>query len=921
MIRWRGITLILAVGLVVASSALARVESVAAVTPTVIEDAVVVLNLPEAEVRYGEADGSVSAAYFDWSDGDQSSGGYRLPGRGRAQYIAGFAGGNATAVIAADGGCAVKSVTGAVWCFGRNSLDGDGTRRDIPVPRLVPGIAASNLEYVSTYNNWTLRFYPSAGEDEELTSNFSFNGMCALTTGGNVNCWGKNGTESILAPTTIVEGNVAQLHPNGAITTEGRILGWSTLPVDGESEIALRQIGQLPSGTAVSTASIERAFVSGRQYSYQYFNDWNDYVHERRSVPQFFGMVNGVPATILGWGLEPLATTFAGQFSGVDELNFGVLTSDPVLADAFSHLGDVEIRELDVAGNWIPTNSDVCIRDDRAISCAQDYESSSSSNSGSVTQDGSQIYNWDQYRTILVPEFEPRFVLPSESIAGPDSTVATGEWACSILATDSVSCGPVAWYETPDPADSKWGYSSDAFVRNDRNLDGYLTLGTELPISCGVGFQCDFDAEKLSIVGNYVTAIGTLTRTPRTSVTVGGAVAFDDGTVVSGGTVSWRSSDGLLSSSASIQSNGIFSLPARSGDGRISFGVNYENYVGCPAAWSEVEVVEMEQRACVTQLQSATIDVALTGSLTGRQVTLPTVVGEPRTISLRFGDGETPIAGVRLSGSAQGECVITEAVGLGGLYACPSFHIGNYEGERPTLKTGADGTATIWMPTGEDVALTASMIEADGITWSDTLDSFYDDGSNPDPYLFPGLIVAETPAPMTILRGQLATIDSAVLVDGIDPAYGLNAALEPVDSVNSTCASTDELQDTSDESGEVTFTACPSGSGEWKVVSTDGSFFPSAPFEITVTSPPMVSSISLRGATLGEAFSSSVFSYDGYFTGSSVRFTVRLELAARRARVRAAACSRPTSGVRSCTVSVALNGVTDVYTFNLRRNP
>jgi hypothetical protein len=402
---------------------------------------------------------------------------------------------------------------------------------------------------------------------------------------------------------------------------------------------------------------------------------------------------------------------------------------------------------------------------------------------------------------------------------------------------------------------------------------------------------------------------------------VGGAVAFDDGTVVSGGTVSWRSSDGLLSSSASIQSNGIFSLPARSGDGRISFGVNYENYVGCPAAWSEVEVVEMEQRACVTQLQSATIDVALTGSLTGRQVTLPTVVGEPRTISLRFGDGETPIAGVRLSGSAQGECVITEAVGLGGLYACPSFHIGNYEGERPTLKTGADGTATIWMPTGEDVALTASMIEADGITWSDTLDSFYDDGSNPDPYLFPGLIVAETPAPMTILRGQLATIDSAVLVDGIDPAYGLNAALEPVDSVNSTCASTDELQDTSDESGEVTFTACPSGSGEWRVVSTDGSFFPSAPFEITVTSPPMVSSISLRGATLGEAFSSSVFSYDGYFTGSSVRFTVRLELAARRARVRAAACRRPTSGVRSCTVSVALNGVTDVYTFNLRRNP
>lgn len=385
--------------------------------------------------------------------------------------------------------------------------------------------------------------------------------------------------------------------------------------------------------------------------------------------------------------------------------------------------------------------------------------------------------------------------------------------------------------------------------------------------------------------------------------------------------MSWRSSDGLLSSSALIQSNGSFILSARSGDGRMSFQVNYGDYVGCPAAWSEVEVTDMAQRACVTQLDSATIDVALTGSLAGRQITLPAVVGESRTISLRFGDGETPIAGVRLSGTAQGECVITEAVGLGGLYACPSFYIGDYEGEQPTLKTDVDGTATIWMPTGEDVALTASMVEADGITWSDTLDSFFDDGPNPDPYLFPGLIVAATPEPMTILRGQLATIDSAVLVDGIDPAYGLSAALEPVDSVSSTCALTDELVDTSDETGEVTFTACPSGTGEWRVVSTDGSFFPSAPFEITVASPPMVSSISLRGAALDEAFSPLDSSYEGYFTGSSARFTVRLESTASRARVSASSCRRPTSGVRSCTVSVTLNGITDVYTFNLRKNP
>jgi hypothetical protein len=919
MIRWRGITSILTLVLAVGSSALARVSPVAAVTSTVIEDAVVVLNLHYADAWDWEG-GEVR--YFDWNNDDwYGSEGYRLPSRGRAQYISGFGGGNQSAVVTSDGGCAVKSATGAVWCFGRNSLDGDGTRRDIPVPRIVPGIAASNLEYVSAYSSWGLQFDPRTGDGEELSSFFNFNGICVLTTSGNVSCWGKNGSQSILAPTTIVEGNVAQLDANGAITTDGRILGWSSLPIDGESEIALRQIGQLPVGTSVGAVNIEYAIQLG-QYSYQYsYKDLNFSVQENRNVPQFFGMIDGVPVTLLGWGLEPLATTFAGQLSAVDELNFGVLPSDPALADAYSHLSDVEIRELEIAGDILPTSSALCIRDEQAIICARDWEQSYFENDGSITQDGSNIYYWNQSRRLRMPKFQPRFLLAVGSIEGSGNAVATREWACSILATNRVSCGPVAWYETPDPADSHWVYSSDAFVRNDRNLDGYLTLGTEMPINCGVGFQCDFDAENLSISGNYVTAIGTLTRTPRTSVTVSGSVGFDDGTAVSGGTVSWRSSDGLLSSSTTIQPNGSFSLSARSGDGRISFGVNYGDYVGCPAAWSEVEVVDLEQPACVTQLESATIDVALTGSLTGRQVTLPTVVGESRTISLRFGDGETPIAGVRLSGSAQGECVITEAVGLGGLYACPSYYVRNQYGERPTLKTDADGTATIWMPTGEDVALTASMIEADGITWSDTLDSFYDDGPNPDPYLFPGLIVAETPEPMTILRGHMATVDSAVLVDGIDPAYGLNAALEPVDAVNSTCASSDELQDTSDEVGEVTFTACPSGTGEWRVVSTDGSFFPSAPFEITVTSPPMVSSISPRGATLDEAFSPSDFSYEGYFTGSSVRFTVRLQPDARRARVRAAACRRPTSGERSCTVSVTLNGVTDVYTFNLRQNP
>jgi len=925
MIRWRGISSILAVVLAGASSALARVEPVAAVTSTVIEDAVVVLNLPYAEASGWEEE---EARYYDWNNGYSYGGGYRLPRSGRAQYISGFGGGNQSAVVTSDGGCAVKSATGAVWCFGRNSLDGDGTRRDIPVPRLVPGIEASAIEYVSENHYSYLHYYPAEGPTQTDGTSFNFNGICALSEAGAVKCWGQVGSESVLTPTTVSvdHGNVAQLFPDGALTSDGELLTWDRSIADGSGLVTLKQIGVMPEVSTLSDVKLVRSHFQ-KEYQrtrHNYGESWpRPEVREYSYVRPLFGKLNGNLVALSGWDNEPLATQFASRFTDAGELEHEVLLSDPELASGFSPLGLVEIRNLEVVSEPISSSQIQCVRDGGQVLCERGSTESGSGIDGSVTSEesGLEVYYWSQYREVVVPAFENRFVLPADAEVGSDKTVATPAWACSIRSTGTVDCGPVAWYATPDPAGEQWVYMSDAFIRNDRNLDGRLSVGTELPINCGVGFQCDFDAEKLSVVGDFVTAIGTLTRTPRTSVTVGGAVAFDDGTVVSGGTVSWRSSDGLLSSSATIQPNGSFSLPARSGDGRISFGVNYGDYVGCPAAWSEVDVLDMEQPACVTQLESATIDVALTGSLTGRQVTLPTVVGESRTISLRFGDGETPIAGVRLSGSAQGECVITEAVGLGGLYACPSFHIGNYEGERPTLKTGADGTATIWMPTGEDIALTASMIEADGITWSDTLDSFYDDGPNPDPYLFPGLIVAETPAPMTIMRGQLATIDSAVLVDGIDPAYGLNAALEPVDSVNSTCASSDELQDTSDESGEVTFTACPSGSGEWRVVSTDGSFFPSAPFEITVTSPPMVSSISLRGATLDETFTSSVFSYEGYFTGSSVRFTVRLESAARRARVTTPRCSRPVSGVRSCTVSVALNGVTDVYTFNLRRNP
>jgi hypothetical protein len=82
-----------------------------------------------------------------------------------------------------------------------------------------------------------------------------------------------------------------------------------------------------------------------------------------------------------------------------------------------------------------------------------------------------------------------------------------------------------------------------------------------------------------------------------------------------------------------------------------------------------------------------------------------------------------------------------------------------------------------------------------------------------------------------------------------------------------------------------------------------------------------VSSISVRGGVLDEAFDPAESEFTGYFTGTTVRFTVVKDASARRARVTVSSCRRPRAGSVDCSVSVRMDGVTDVYTFTFRRLP
>jgi len=287
-----------------------------------------------------------------------------------------------------------------------------------------------------------------------------------------------------------------------------------------------------------------------------------------------------------------------------------------------------------------------------------------------------------------------------------------------------------------------------------------------------------------------------------------------------------------------------------------------------------------------------------------------------RTIDLRFGDGETPIADVTLKVVDPGAECTTTAVALGRMVSCARQGYGLSLDSGQSIKTGADGTVTLWMPTAMDSVLRVSAADEYGLTWTDDIVSLGDDGASPEPFSFAGLLFAEPLGSMSVRQGSTGTVSALVSVDGIDPAYGLNAGIKPFSAVAKTCAS-ERRTDATDENGLVDFSLCPAGTQLWKVYATDGSFFPSAAFPVTID--PALTRLRISGATLDTAFSGGTTTYTGRFTSSRATFTPTKASWARSARVTTPTCSRPSRGKRVCTMSVRIGTSTITYTFTLRR--
>ena len=333
--------------------------------------------------------------------------------------------------------------------------------------------------------------------------------------------------------------------------------------------------------------------------------------------------------------------------------------------------------------------------------------------------------------------------------------------------------------------------------------------------------------------------------------------------------------------------------------------------IGTPGVWSS---------ACTTGYGTVAFTKDLTGSLAGLDLTLPTFAGEQRTLRLQFGDEATGILGARLAVADKGPdptCEISTTT-LGVLRACFTFSFTPvFENNTYGPTANSAGEITLYSPTESDIEYEISTTASDGIQWSDRRVSFRDDGATPDAWVFPGLIFAATPSSMTMARGGSMQVASSVSVDGLDPAFGLAARLVPLSGQVKACSS-EAVTSESDAEGDLAFRVCPGATGSWRIVSADGSFFPSAPFTISV--PKMVSSIALKGAKISSRFNPAVARrYSGAFTSSTATFAVTLTKAAKKAVVSAARCTRPTSGARTCKVTVKLNGTVETYTFVLNR--
>lgn len=800
-----------------------------------------------------------------------SSSGYRLT-ENKATYLASFGAGNSDALVTDSGGCAIK--LGQVRCYGLAGTVGDGSNRNrpLPVPITMPGNAqAVKLAEAVVQGQLPYRYVDNEGS-------FSYRAMrqmCAQGAAG-VYCWGNNAGQAILSPTTVYTGTTRMFEGNVLQDAGGAIYHWE--PSDFDSASSSYQFTKL-AGSVEGLAAGDITHIQTGRTDVRSIGYSEDEVMTQGDL--------GVCVASSG-ALQCLSSPMRAALDP-EVAALYPLADDPAPLGSSTVITGVPIQ----SSNPYYGSEKFCSLLSLVVSC-----STSTAQSYAAKQiEGGGQYPYGVVFSSRPSQMEPVFTLPSGS-SNPVVGILE-DWGdrfvCAIHDTFGFLC-----------ANSEMSDENPQGIGSDIDGDGAISLGREFSLECGVGFSCTFAPTKLRISGNIITAVGTLTRSPRTSAAISGTVRFPDGLPFQG-SIEWSSSDGKLRATSEIAADGTFALAARSGMGSIRLERSWGEF---PATCFDGTVTA----GCVTNSQT-TIYIDSLVANNNVNIVVPSYSGEMRTIDLRFGDGETPISDVVLSAvDPETECTET-TISLGRMKSCASQGGALNEGYTGLL-TGADGTISLWMPTAMDAILRISAADEYGLTWTEDIVSAGDDGATPEPYSFAGLIFAQPLGAISVRQGSVGTVSALVSVDGIDPAYGMSSGIRPTSTVATTCAS-ERRTDSTDENGLVDFSLCPAGTQLWKVYATDGSFFPSAPFPVTID--PALTALRVSGATLDAAFSGGTTTYTGRFTSSRVTFTPTKASWAGSARVTTPTCSRPSSGTRACTMSVKVGSATIIYTFTLRR--
>ena len=794
--------------------------------------------------------------------------GYRLTGQ-KATYLATFGSGNSDALVTSTGGCAIKS--GSISCYGMAGTVGDGLNRNRPlaVPINLPGGAQAIGITQATFGSFG---YPVGFSADDGDYNFQGGRLLCAQTATAIYCWGNNAGQVSLSPLAVYAGTTRLFTGSVLQAQDGSIYHWEPIEFTSPgSRFTFKKLAGAVEGLAAGD-------IESIQTAYSNSFAWATGV----STTQAFGSL-GACVSAAG-ELRCLLAPVRDSMSSIHQTLFPPLGEPAQLSAATTFEG----TPIANSGDY----NRFCAYHSLVISC--------STSTASVAGEDLRLYDNDiEYIARVYGErptqMAPKITLPIGSSAPVVASAGGLLYACSIHVAKGVVC---AFENGVDP---------EAGAGTDLDGDGLISIGREFSLDCGVGFSCSFTPTSLRASDAIVTAIGTLVRTPRTSAAISGTIRFSDG-IPFQGSVEWKSSDGKLRATSTVAADGSFTLAARSGMGSIKL----------QQAWDELPATCLDgtvTAGCVTESET-TIYLDELASSSNVNITAPSYAGEMRTIDLRFGDGETPIADVALNAvDPEVECSAT-TVSLGRMVSCTRQGRGLNGDYGNQIKTGANGTVSLWMPTAMDSVLRATAADEYGLTWTDDIVSLGDDGATPEPYSFAGLIFAQPLGAMSVRQGSTGTISALVSVDGIDPAYGLSAGIRPTSTVATTC-STERRTDATDESGLVDFSLCPAGTQLWKVYATDGSFFPSAPFPITID--PAIAGLRINGATLDVAFSGGTTSYTGRFTSSRVTFTPTKASWAGSARVTTPTCSRPSSGTRNCTMSVRVGSSTITYTFTLRR--